>query len=150
MGPLPARWLNQPNTIIYHPSKHTHTPTPPSLQNTVPSRTVPTHSLEQYKWKAVVTEIARIHKEGRPILVGTTSVEKSELLSGLLDEQGIKHQVRGEGGGWRLAAVDGRWRGRWQVALPLLFSLLDVHPRNPTPPPNKSSNSNHQPLQTKP
>ncbi|GBF93465.1 translocase subunit chloroplastic [Raphidocelis subcapitata] len=49
--------------------------------------------LEQYKWKAVVTEIARIHSEGRPVLVGTTSVEKSELISGMLTEQGIKHRV---------------------------------------------------------
>ncbi|KAI8466746.1 MAG: chloroplast-associated SecA protein [Monoraphidium minutum] len=49
--------------------------------------------LEKYKWNAVVTEIARIHKEGRPVLVGTTSVEKSEIVSAMLAEQGIKHQV---------------------------------------------------------
>jgi preprotein translocase subunit SecA len=49
--------------------------------------------LEQYKWKAVVTEIKRIHREGRPVLVGTTSVEKSELLSEMLTQDGIKHQV---------------------------------------------------------
>jgi hypothetical protein len=42
----------------------------------------------------VVTEIRRIHKEGRPVLVGTTSVEKSELLSEMLAAEGIKHQVR--------------------------------------------------------
>jgi preprotein translocase subunit SecA len=42
----------------------------------------------------VVTEIKRIHKEGRPVLVGTTSVEKSELLSEMLAQEGIKHQVR--------------------------------------------------------
>lgn len=50
--------------------------------------------LEQYKWKAVVTEIKRIHREGRPVLVGTTSVEKSEVLSEMLAQEGIKHQVR--------------------------------------------------------
>lgn len=49
--------------------------------------------LEQYKWRAVVTEIKRIHREGRPVLVGTTSVEKSELLSEMLAQEGIKHQV---------------------------------------------------------
>eukprot|EP00878_Enallax_costatus_P000382 GHUV01000467.1.p1 GENE.GHUV01000467.1~~GHUV01000467.1.p1 ORF type:complete len:1015 (+),score=343.35 GHUV01000467.1:196-3240(+) len=49
--------------------------------------------LEQYKWKAVVTEIKRIHREGRPVLVGTTSVEKSELLSEMLAQEGIRHQV---------------------------------------------------------
>ncbi len=36
------------------------------------------------KWKAVVAEIEKVHKEGRPILIGTTSVAKSELLSSLL------------------------------------------------------------------
>ena len=49
--------------------------------------------LEKYKWTAVVTEIRRMHKLGRPVLVGTTSVEKSEMLSQLLLEDGIKHQV---------------------------------------------------------
>ncbi|KAF5842058.1 chloroplast-associated SecA protein [Dunaliella salina] len=49
--------------------------------------------LEQYKWKAVVTEIKRMNKTGQPVLVGTTSVEKSEYLSSLLQEAGVKHQV---------------------------------------------------------
>ncbi len=41
----------------------------------------------------MVTEIKRMHKTGRPVLVGTTSVEKSEVLSAMLTEEGIKHQV---------------------------------------------------------
>ncbi len=45
------------------------------------------------KWKAVANETAKIHKEGRPVLVGTTSVEKSELLSSLLSEQEIPHNL---------------------------------------------------------
>jgi len=45
------------------------------------------------KWRAVAAEIAQIHKEGRPVLVGTTSVEKSELLSSLLYEQQIPHNL---------------------------------------------------------
>ncbi|GAX74750.1 hypothetical protein CEUSTIGMA_g2197.t1 [Chlamydomonas eustigma] len=49
--------------------------------------------VEQYKWRAVVTEIKRMHKSGRPCLIGTTSVEKSEMLGGLLQAEGIKHQV---------------------------------------------------------
>ena len=48
---------------------------------------------EQGKWRAVANEIAQIHKEGRPVLVGTTSVEKSELLSNLLYEQQIPHNL---------------------------------------------------------
>ncbi len=45
------------------------------------------------KWKAVANETAEIHKNGRPVLVGTTSVEKSELLSTLLFEQQIPHNL---------------------------------------------------------
>ncbi len=45
------------------------------------------------KWKAVAKETAQIHREGRPVLVGTTSVEKSELLSSLLSEEEIPHNL---------------------------------------------------------
>ena len=45
------------------------------------------------KWKAVANETAEIHRNGRPVLVGTTSVEKSELLSALLFEQQIPHNL---------------------------------------------------------
>ena len=45
------------------------------------------------KWEAVVEEIIAAHKQGRPVLVGTTSIEKSEHLSSLLRKRGIKHVV---------------------------------------------------------
>ncbi|MCX7975141.1 MAG: preprotein translocase subunit SecA [Candidatus Aminicenantes bacterium] len=45
------------------------------------------------KWEAVVEEIIAAHKKGRPVLVGTTSIEKSEHLSSLLRKRGIKHVV---------------------------------------------------------
>ncbi len=45
------------------------------------------------KYVAVVDEIERWHKLGRPILVGTTSIEESELISRLLKLRGIKHEV---------------------------------------------------------
>ncbi len=45
------------------------------------------------KFKAVVEEIKERHSKGQPVLVGTVSVDKSELLSRLLDEAGIKHEV---------------------------------------------------------
>ncbi len=48
---------------------------------------------ESGKWRAVAKETAEIHKQGRPVLVGTTSVEKSELLSALLAEQEIPHNL---------------------------------------------------------
>ena len=48
---------------------------------------------ETAKWRAVAIETAEIHKIGRPVLVGTTSVEKSELLSALLAEQQVPHNL---------------------------------------------------------
>ena len=51
------------------------------------------YKTENAKWLAVAKETIGIHKEGRPVLVGTTSVEKSELLSSLLQEQNIPHNL---------------------------------------------------------
>ena len=48
---------------------------------------------EDAKFNAVVDDIADRHQKGQPILVGTTSVEKSERLSGLLKKRGIPHSV---------------------------------------------------------
>jgi preprotein translocase subunit SecA len=51
------------------------------------------YKTETAKWRAVANETAEVHRGGRPILVGTTSVEKSELLSILLAEQDIPHNL---------------------------------------------------------
>ena len=48
---------------------------------------------ETGKWRAVANETAEVHQKGRPVLVGTTSVEKSELLSALLAEQQVPHNL---------------------------------------------------------
>ena len=40
------------------------------------------------KWAAAVTEIKLYHKQGRPVLVGTTSVERSEALAAMLKQAG--------------------------------------------------------------
>ncbi|MBA1333995.1 MAG: Protein translocase subunit SecA [Firmicutes bacterium] len=45
------------------------------------------------KFKAVVDEIAQRHSVGQPVLVGTISIEKSELLSRMLAKKGIRHEV---------------------------------------------------------
>jgi len=45
------------------------------------------------KWAAVVEEICQLHAQGRPLLIGTRSIDKSEHLSRLLQEKGIEHQV---------------------------------------------------------
>ena len=48
---------------------------------------------EESKWQAAVNEIADMHEKGRPILVGTTSIEASEQLSERLKRRGIPYQV---------------------------------------------------------
>jgi len=48
---------------------------------------------EAGKFKAVIEDIVERHRAGQPILVGTISIEKSELLSSMLSKRGIKHQV---------------------------------------------------------
>ncbi len=47
----------------------------------------------QEKYAAIVEEIRKAHEKGQPVLVGTTSIEKSEYLSDLLKKAGIKHNV---------------------------------------------------------
>jgi preprotein translocase subunit SecA len=45
------------------------------------------------KYKAAIDDIQECHGRGQPVLVGTTSIELSELLSGMLQAAGLKHQV---------------------------------------------------------
>ena len=51
------------------------------------------YKTEPAKWQAIAEECAQMHEEGRPVLVGTTSVEKSELLSGLLKQRAVPHEL---------------------------------------------------------
>jgi len=51
------------------------------------------YKTEEAKFRAVVREIHELHEQGQPVLVGTTSVENSEMLSGMLKRQGVEHQV---------------------------------------------------------
>ncbi|MGI0494031.1 preprotein translocase subunit SecA [Alkalinema pantanalense CENA528] len=51
------------------------------------------YKTEPAKWQAIAQECAEMHESGRPVLVGTTSVEKSELLSGLLAELRVPHNL---------------------------------------------------------
>ena len=45
------------------------------------------------KYQAMINETKKAHEKGQPVLLGTTSIEKSELLSQLLEKEGIKHNV---------------------------------------------------------
>ncbi|MBI2303430.1 MAG: preprotein translocase subunit SecA [Chloroflexi bacterium] len=51
------------------------------------------YKAEQDKFRAVVKEIEDLYRQGRPVLVGTVSIEKSELLSEMLQRRGVPHQV---------------------------------------------------------
>ena len=51
------------------------------------------YKTERAKFGAVVNNILECHKKGQPVLVGTISIEKSELLSAILKKNGIKHNV---------------------------------------------------------
>ncbi|MDD5348176.1 MAG: preprotein translocase subunit SecA, partial [Candidatus Omnitrophica bacterium] len=51
------------------------------------------YKTEKEKFDAVVAEIAELHAKGRPMLVGTIAIDKSEILSDMLRRKGIPHQV---------------------------------------------------------
>lgn len=51
------------------------------------------YKTEEAKFRAAAREIAELHKQGRPVLVGTVSVEKSEKLSQMLKHEDIPHQI---------------------------------------------------------
>jgi preprotein translocase subunit SecA len=62
----------------------------PVIRQQLPGQTLPT---AEAKWHAIVAEIQELHAQGRPVLVGTRSIDKSEQISTLLDQVGIEHQV---------------------------------------------------------
>ncbi|MBI3315876.1 MAG: preprotein translocase subunit SecA [Candidatus Omnitrophica bacterium] len=62
----------------------------PMARTNFPDRVYKT---EREKFNAVVSEIVELHKQGRPLLVGTVSIEKSELLSSLLKRSHVPHNV---------------------------------------------------------
>jgi preprotein translocase subunit SecA len=51
------------------------------------------YKTEKEKFAAVIEEIKELHAKGQPVLVGTISIEKSEVLSSLLKKQGVPHNV---------------------------------------------------------
>ena len=48
---------------------------------------------EDAKWRALADKIEALYRDGRPILVGTTTIEKSQVISDILKKRGIRHQV---------------------------------------------------------
>ena len=62
----------------------------PMIRNDMPDVVYKT---EKAKYLALIEKIEECHSKGQPVLVGTVSIEKSELLSALLKRKGIKHEV---------------------------------------------------------
>ena len=62
----------------------------PCRRKRLPDRVLGT---SEARWQAIAEEVAALHQQGRPVLVGTRSIDKSERLSELLHQQGIPHQV---------------------------------------------------------
>lgn len=62
----------------------------PAIRKRLPDRVF---GVSDDKWAAIVEEIKEHHIQGRPILIGTRSIDKSEHLSQLLNDVGIEHQI---------------------------------------------------------
>jgi len=80
-------------------------------------------SSESGKWNAVLTEIKRMHNTGRPVLVGTTSVERSEQLAELLQEAEITYQVSDVSACWYVS-LPAAWASRRANGTAVLRSHL--------------------------
>ena len=77
------------NSIYSTPVAHIPTNKPPQ-RKAMPDLVFGTESA---KWNAIVQEVQELNQLGRPVLVGTRSIDKSERLSELLNEAGIRHEV---------------------------------------------------------
>ena len=66
---------------------------PPNKKLVREDKTDMIYKTEAGKFRAIIKEVKRLHKKGQPVLIGTVSIEKNELLSKLLKKAGIPHQV---------------------------------------------------------
>ena len=66
---------------------------PPNKQSLREDQLDRVYKTTEEKYKAAIDDIKECQDRGQPVLVGTTSIELSELLSGMLDKAGLKHQV---------------------------------------------------------
>ena len=62
----------------------------PVIRQPMPSRVF---GNERSKWNAIVEEVCQLHAQGRPVLIGTRSIDKSEILARLLAERRVPHKV---------------------------------------------------------
>ncbi len=62
----------------------------PAIRQRLPDRVFGT---AEDKWQAITEEVCEVHATGRPVLIGTRSIDKSELLSDLLRARGVEHEI---------------------------------------------------------
>jgi len=67
---------------------------------------------EKEKWDAIVAEILDEHAKGRPVLVGTVSIEKSEKLSAMLDRRGLKRGTTTGGGADKHVVLNAKYHAQ--------------------------------------
>src|SRR5205814_9129777 len=67
---------------------------------------------EKEKWDAIVSEIVTEHENGRPVLVGTVSIEKSEKLSWMLDRRGLKRGTTTGGGADKHVVLNAKYHAQ--------------------------------------
>ncbi len=67
---------------------------------------------EKEKWDAIVSEIVEEHAKGRPVLVGTVSIEKSEKLSTMLDRRGLKRGTTTGGGADKHVVLNAKYHAQ--------------------------------------
>lgn len=66
---------------------------PPNRKLAREDRSDRIYKSETGKFKAIVQDVKGLHKKGQPVLIGTVSIEKNEILSGLLKKAGVPHQI---------------------------------------------------------
>ncbi|MGC4082107.1 MAG: preprotein translocase subunit SecA [Vicinamibacterales bacterium] len=84
-------------------------PNRPMLRKELPDLVYRT---EQEKWDAIVADIIEAHEVGRPVLVGTVSIEKSEKLSGMLDRRGLKRGTVTGGGNDKHVVLNAKYHAQ--------------------------------------
>lgn len=66
---------------------------PPNRTITREDRSDRIYKTEAGKYKAIAKEVKMLHTKGQPVLIGTVSIEKNELLANLLEKEGVPHQL---------------------------------------------------------
>jgi preprotein translocase subunit SecA len=66
---------------------------PPNRKNSRTDRSDRIYKSEAGKFRAIINEVKMLHAKGQPVLIGTVSIEKNELLAHLLKKAGVPHQI---------------------------------------------------------